>query len=130
MTVRSEWNLAKLIQPSAGNPFDRVVTSSGLTVDLTGTEDELRAAFLRTLHIEEDLFNRDITCELKDNEQDCLECSMYVADRQEEPRAPLCRLGRDQRMIEIKTQERRRERFEPQVTIIEGYLELAAVAEV
>lgn len=102
MSVRAEWRLAELLgQTSPENdPFAHVVLSSGLRVDLTGTEDEIFEGLRQSVRLEAGLFNRGITCELKDGGQDCLTCPMYVADRAEEARAPLCRLGRDQRVLE------------------------------
>ena len=118
MSVRSEWRLRELLF-GEDDPFDSVILSSGLSVDLTGSEEELFDGIRQTLELESRLFNHGVTCDLKDAGQDCLTCSEYVADRLEEKRAPLCRLGRDQRVIEERYKEARAEPF----------MELANVAD-
>lgn len=109
------------------NPFDTLILSSGLTVDLTGTEEEVNAGLRQSLALESSLFNRGVTCDLKDGGQDCLTCPMYVADRAEEARAPLCRLGRDQRVIEKRAEELVTVRRAPLIELadhIDGCMEL------
>lgn len=101
MSVRAEWRLAELLGLTGDDdPFASVVLTTGLTVDLSGSEDELMTGLAESLRVESRLFNRGITCELKDNGQNCLTCPAYVASREEAARAPLCRLGRDQRTLE------------------------------
>lgn len=100
MSLKAEWRLAELLGVTDTNPFDTVILSSGLPVDLTGSEDELFLGLKRTLELESRLFSKGIICDLKDGGQDCLTCPMYAGDRPEETREPLCRLGRDQRVIE------------------------------
>ena len=112
MGVKAEWQVSRLLLgDQAANPFEAVTLSSGLHVDLvTATAEELNAAMSRSLQLESRLFDRSVTCELKDGGQDCLECPVYVGDRPEEPGAPLCRLGRDQRKIETRTTDLAAER--------------------
>ena len=100
MSLKAEWRLRELLGIDDGNPFDTVILSKGLRVDLAGSEEEIFRGLKRTLELESRLFNKGVTCELKDGGQDCLACSMYAGDRPEEEREPLCRLGRDQRVIE------------------------------
>jgi hypothetical protein len=118
VSVKSEWRLNELLF-GEDDPFDAVILSSGLSVDLTGSDEELFDGIKQTLELESRLFNRGITCHLKDAGQDCVTCGEYVADRSEEKRAPLCRLGRDQRMIE--------ERYKAARAM--PYLELADMAD-
>lgn len=129
MSIRAEWRLNELMGV-ADDPFDSVVLSTGLTVDLTGTEEEIHEGLRRSLDLEAQLFNAGVTCELKDGGQDCLTCAMYVADRAEEPRAPLCRLGRDQRIMEIKANERSEARYGPFQELAASVEEFAEIGEI
>lgn len=103
--IKADWRLAELAE-SAADPFDTMILSSGLTVDLTGSEEEIHRGLARSLALEEALYNRGITCQLKDGGQDCLTCPSFTT-RTDEARAPLCLLGRDQRTIENEAQARR-----------------------
>lgn len=103
--IKADWRLAELIE-SADDPFDTMIFSSGLRVDLTGSDDEVFAGLRRSLGLEAALFNKGVVCELKDEGQDCLTCPAFTA-RSDETRAPLCLLGRDQRTIEKEMQARR-----------------------
>lgn len=96
--IKADWQLSALAD-LPDDPFDTVVLSTGLTVDLTGSKQEIEAGLSRSLQMEGALFSRGITCELKDGGQDCLTCTSYTSSP-EEPRSRLCLLGRDQRMIE------------------------------
>lgn len=97
MSIKAEWRLAELDLPS-DDPFDAVILSTGLTVDLTGNETEIHDGLRQTLNMEGRLFNRGVTCDLKDGGQDCLTCHHFTSERTE-ARMPLCRLGRDQRVL-------------------------------
>jgi len=97
MSIKAEWRLAEL-DLSSDDPFDTVILSSGLTVDLTGDEQQIHDGLRQTLDLEARLFNRGVTCDLKDGGQDCLTCHHFTAERTE-PRMPLCRLGRDQQTL-------------------------------
>lgn len=113
------------------DPFDSVILSSGLHVDLTGSEEEVFAGLKRSLELESKLDRRGVTCELKDGGQDCLTCPMYVADRAEEVRAPLCRLGRDQRLMEKRCNElsavRRDEPFTELAEAVDAFEEIGEI---
>lgn len=100
MSLKAEWRLAELLGSDEGNPFDTVILSKGLRVDLAGSEEEIFRGLKRTLELESRLYDGGVTCDLKDGGTDCLTCPMYAGDRPEETREPLCRLGRDQRVIE------------------------------
>lgn len=93
MSVKARWRLAELIEED--DPFDAVILSSGLQVDLDGSEEELFAALTETLRIESAIFNRGITCHLKDGGQDCRTCPVQQLDR-DAPLSALCRVGKDQ----------------------------------
>lgn len=96
--IKADWRLSELIE-SADDPFDTMIFSSGLRVDLTGSEDDLYEGVKASLALEEELFDRGVTCAIKDEGQDCLTCTHFTA-KTDETRAPLCLLGRDQRTIE------------------------------
>lgn len=98
MSIRADWRLSELAD-LADDPFDTVVLSSGLAVDLTGSKRDIEQGISRSLQMEQALYSRGVTCEMKEGGQDCLTCPMFTP-RPEEQRARLCLLGRDQRMIE------------------------------
>lgn len=97
-SVRADWRLAEL-EDDGDDPFDTVILSAGLDVDLDGPEAGLYEAIRRTLHIESRLYNQGIECTLKEQGQDCLTCPEFTA-RPDQQRAPLCLIGRDQKVIE------------------------------
>ena len=125
MSIRAQWHLAEQLDTAPdADPFDGVLVSSGLSVDLTGSEDEVFAGLRHTLETEQRLAEKGVTCDLKDGGQDCLTCPEYAGDRPNITRAPLCRLGRDQRSIEQRYEELRREPFVDLIDIAEGYMDL------
>lgn len=103
--IKADWRLAELIE-TADDPFDTMIFSSGLWVDLTGSEDEVFEGIKQSLDLESALFDRGIVCAMKDEGQDCLTCQHFTA-RSDEARSPLCLLGRDQRTIEKEYQARK-----------------------
>lgn len=96
--IKADWRLAELAE-QADDPFDTMILSSGLRVDLTGSEDDIYEGVRQSLGLEERLWRKGVTCELKDEGQDCLTCPAFT-QREDEARAPLCLLGRDQRTME------------------------------
>jgi hypothetical protein len=106
------------------DPFATVILSTGLSVDLEGGEEAVHAGLLETLKMEGALFNRGIVCELKDNGQDCLSCASYIADR-EDRRSRLCRLGRDQRTLEVRGKELSAARTAPYRELAEEFIEMS-----
>jgi hypothetical protein len=103
--IKADWQLASLVE-TADDPFETMIYSSGLRVDLTGSEEGIHAALRRSLDLEGHLFNLGVTCPLKDGGQDCLTCTSFTP-RDEEARSRLCVLGRDQRVIEKEAQARK-----------------------
>lgn len=103
--IKADWRLAELLE-SADDPFDTMIFSSGLRVDLTGSDEEVFEGLKRSLSIEGSLYNKGVVCALKDEGQDCLTCPSFTA-RSDETRAPLCLVGRDQRTIEKEIEARR-----------------------
>lgn len=100
--VKTEWHLAAAVVTD--DPFATVVYSSGVTLDLTASEDELVEQWMGLTRREANLFARGVVCELKDAGQDCRTCPMATLDA-EEPRSTLCRLGKDQAVLEARVKE-------------------------
>lgn len=98
MSIRADWRLSELLD-AGDDPFETIIMSSGLSVDLTGSEADLQDGIKRTLRVEEQLFAKGVTCSMKDEGQDCLTCTHFTA-RREDRRSRLCLIGRDQRVIE------------------------------
>lgn len=92
--VKTEWHLAELSSGEA-DPFADAVYSIGLEVDLGGSEEELSRALKTLVERESRLFNVGMTCDLKDDGQDCRTCPVATLERSE-PRSRLCRLGKDE----------------------------------
>jgi hypothetical protein len=107
--VKTQWHLAAAM--TTEDPFANVVYSSGITLDLTASESELAQQWINLTKREENLFHRGLTCELKDHGQDCRVCPMATLDASE-PRAVLCRIGKDQAAVEAAYHARVRERKE------------------
>ena len=107
---KAEWKLAEAMESS--DPFTAVVYSTGLVMDLTASEEEMSRVFVEMLRREGTLFDRGITCELKDGGQDCLHCPAATLDP-EEPRSVLCRLGKDESTLEKACQAKREQRLAP-----------------
>jgi hypothetical protein len=102
------------------DPFGNVVYSSGVTLDLTASEEELAHVFTDLLLREGTLLQRGVTCHLKDGGQDCLCCPAATLDATE-TRSVLCRLGKDQSTVEKAYEAQRDARLAP-------IMELAALA--
>lgn len=120
MSIRADWRLAEL-DASTDDPFDKVILSTGLQIDLSGDEESLREGLRESLLVEGSLFDRGVTCTLKDGGQDCLTCPSYTANA-EQTRSKLCRLGRDQRALVLRAEALKDERLGP-------FMELLAWAE-
>lgn len=110
MTVKADWRLADLLDED--DPFADVILTSGLRVNLAGSEEELSEAISATIKREGVLWEQGIVCPLKDAGQDCLTCTKATMDPNEELSA-LCRLGRDQQTILQRANKRQRERYAP-----------------
>jgi hypothetical protein len=126
MSIRAKWNLEAFLD-AEDDPFDMVVYSSGLVVDLTGTDEQLHAALADTVRLEGLLYDRGLTCDLKEGGQDCLSCPMPQMNPAERL-AKLCRLGKDQFNIMARLETRKLARVAPLVEIgrsVEEFVELA-----
>jgi len=81
------------------DPFQSVVYSTGVTLDLAASEDELADLYVMLLRREGDLARRGITCELKRSGQNCLHCPEATLDPNDR-KSLLCRLGKDEYTVE------------------------------
>lgn len=118
--VKADWRLAELLDDGE-DPFEAVIYSSGLQVDVGGSDEELMQALQRALKIEGRLDAIGLTCPLKDSGQDCLTCRQSSGD----PKVALtrlCEVGKDQRTLMQRMDERQVERKRP-------LIELAAAIE-
>lgn len=98
--VKANWHLAELVADE--DPFSSVTYSTGMTIDLTASEDDLAEQMVRLLMREGRI---GVDCELKDDGQDCLTCRESTQDP-EDPLSRLCRLGKDERTVEIACAEK------------------------
>ncbi len=125
MGIQADWRLAEL-EAESDDPFDTVILTSGLSIDLTAGEDAVYDGLRQTLQIESRLFNRGVTCSLKDGGQDCLTCEEFSREGE---RAALCALGRDQRVIQQRCERLAAERNGPFVHLGNAYLPEATLAD-
>lgn len=95
--TKAEWHLADLTD--TGDPFEQVVYSTGIEIDLTASEDELARKWVELSYREAEMLKRGSQCQLKDDGQDCLTCPHATLDRTDS-RNRLCRLGKDQSNLE------------------------------
>lgn len=124
--IKAEWRLSEL-DLATDNPFDTVILTSNLRVDLSGDESEIHRGITRTVELESRLFDRGVTCDLKDDGQDCRTCPAFTADY-EERRRPLCQLGRDQHLLLSRAEEFKATREKPYLTLGNAYAAHAALA--
>lgn len=127
MSIKAEWRLAEL-DLGSDNPFDTVILTTGLTVNLTGDEADIHEGIRKTLDIEAHLFNRGVTCDLKDGGQDCLTCHEFTTDRAED-RMPLCRLGRDQQLLLHRAEAWQEMKHRPYRVLGVRYQDYAEISE-
>jgi hypothetical protein len=109
--VRAEWHLADLGTVDE-DPFNAVVYSAGIDIDLTAPEEELGAKLVELMRLEERLYNRGLTCDLKWAGQDCRSCTQATLDPTQD-RSNLCRLGKDQCTVEAQYTKLRDARLAP-----------------
>jgi len=119
--VKAEWHLDELMD-KGDDPFDTVLYSSGIPIDLDGDSASLADTFVEMLKMEERMSKRGINCHLKrEKGQDCRTCPVATMDR-DEPRSRLCRLGKDQVTVLARYEVREAERKAP-------FMELAGIAD-
>lgn len=127
--AKAVWELAESIDKA--DPFAAVVYSTGIEIDLNASEEELFDLVGKLLHREARLFNRGVTCDLKDGGQDCLHCPEATLDPNN-PKAVLCRLGKDQRTVEDRHHEvitARRAAIEELVAVASEASELGGIPD-
>jgi hypothetical protein len=110
--VRAQWHLAEL--GGDPDPFAKIIYTTGLEIDLTASEDELAAAWVRLGRTEDRMRRAGVVpgCELKDAGQDCLDCPKATLDPAD-PLSQLCRLGKDQATVERACQAKTAARLAP-----------------
>jgi hypothetical protein len=126
VSIRAQWHLEQFLD-AKDDPFDTVVYSSGLVVDLTGTDEQLHSALAETVRLEGLLYNGGLRCDLKEEGQDCSTCPVSQMNPAERL-SRLCRLGKDQCNIVGRLEERKQARVAPLVELgrsVEEYVELA-----
>jgi hypothetical protein len=94
--VRADWRLAEAV--AEVDPFEAVVYTSGVEIDLTAPEAELSAKLMELCALEAELFNRGIKCKLKADGQNCNSCVHGTLDPARRL-SGLCRVGKDQETV-------------------------------
>ncbi len=95
--TKAEWHLADLTD--SGDPFEQVIYSTGIEIDLTASEEELCRKWIELGYRESALLRQGLQCQLKDDGQECLTCPQATLDRTDRMNR-LCRVGKDQGTIE------------------------------
>lgn len=94
--VKASWELAESVDQA--DPFSAVVYSTGIEIDLSASEDDLFRLLKRLMYREARLFDKGLTCGLKDGGQNCLHCPAASLD-ETDPKSVLCRLGKDEQTV-------------------------------
>jgi hypothetical protein len=87
------------------DPFATVVYSSGVTIDLQAPDEELVRQYFSLVKREGRMAGGGLTCQLKADGQDCRTCPSATLE-EDEKRSRLCRLGKDQRLLEGLIEDR------------------------
>lgn len=116
MSVRADWHLADLLDKGE-DPFGAVIYSSGLQVDLDGSEEDLVSALQKALAMEGRLDAIGLSCPLKDAGQDCLSCREATMDTAA-PLTRLCEIGKDQQTLVRRMDENRVQRRRPLMELV------------
>jgi hypothetical protein len=126
----ANWQLAEILDQQE-NPLSATILSSGLSLDLDGPEEQLEAAFTELLLKEANMRKSGLSCDLKDNGQQCCTCQ-HAQLKPGEAKRRLCRAGRDLETI-WSAGERKREKTSGElldlVALAEEYSELEPNAE-
>jgi hypothetical protein len=123
--VRADWRLADLLDETS-DPFEAVIYSSGLQVNLDASDEELDEALKRALRTEGRLWDIGLKCSLKENGQDCLSCTQASTDPQA-ALTRLCEVGKDGQTLARRADERQTRRRAPLRELaasVEGFTEL------
>lgn len=94
--VRADWRLAEAVADV--DPFEAVVYTSGVEIDLTAPEEELSVKLTELCRMEIELQQRGITCKLKAAGQNCNSCAHGTLDPSRRL-SRLCRVGKDQETV-------------------------------
>jgi hypothetical protein len=99
---RADWFIGQLNtdELDIDNPFDAPVEEIGEAIDLTDRSDVLHARVGQLLARENFLFNKGVTCAIKDSDEtSCHACPVSEAKNLSCRLGALCRLGREQEEV-------------------------------
>lgn len=103
MSLQADWFTAAVTTDHTDDPFaGSTMSSSPATLSIESSEEELFERIKRLLKREERLWQRGITCPLKD-ERAC-KCSACPINKRDDPVAELsalCRIGEEQDRAEM-----------------------------
>lgn len=97
--TKANWHVAPVLSGAdeEPDPFSMPIEEVGQRVDLRDPQAGLELRLAELLSREERLFNRGITCAIKDRaDTTCHACPVSQAHQRHEPLGVLCRIGRDQ----------------------------------
>jgi hypothetical protein len=115
--IKADWRLAELLEIN-NDPFEDVILSSGLTVNLDGTDEELAEAFVALRDRERKIASEGIKCELRESGYNCADCKVAQLQRTH-PMSSLCRMGKDMETVWAVHDRRETARREPIQALIE-----------
>lgn len=101
MTARANWHTVDLdalvAEEGELDPFSAPIEELGEPIDLSNPRDRLTVRLGGLLEREQALFNRGVTCPIKDAQgTSCLACPVSEHQDFESPLGMLCRVGRGQ----------------------------------
>lgn len=104
MGAQANWHLAELdLEDPLGDepdPFDMPIEEVGDPIDLSDVRGRLELRLKELLDREGKLYNRGVTCPLRDRtDTTCLGCPVNKAADTEHRLGPLCRCGREQEQV-------------------------------
>lgn len=100
MSTRANWHVEAPVLDDPGiDPFAMPIEEVGERIDLRDPKGTLELRLAELLHREGNLFNRGVTCPIKDRpDSTCHACPVSQAHTQE-PLSVLCRIGREQESV-------------------------------
>lgn len=101
MTARANWFVDGVVPThTEDDPFSVPVEEIGERIDLRDPQTALDLRLTELLRREGNLFDRKVTCSIKDTSgASCHACPVSKAHDQEDPFGTLCRIGREQETI-------------------------------
>jgi hypothetical protein len=104
VSARTDWHVAELdLDDPLGDepdPFAVPVEEIGEPIDLRDKWQRLNIRFTELLEQERRLFDRGVTCPVRDrSDTSCLGCPLSQASNTDHRLSPLCRVGREQERV-------------------------------